>query len=219
MAEDPFYYQGKLHDQPQNLSRHCLNSTKSLSRFSLFSSGLMEPRFGLGMIPRSLQSDSVVPRAGLHHLPTGYRRPWSLARQAAHELAKDQKNLHFGKDGFQACVDVHHFQPSEVSVKTVDNTVVIEGKHEERDDVHGSIERHFVRKYVLPKDYDMNSIHSLLSSDGILTIKAPPPAAVQAGERHVPIAHTNMPVHLSVKVNGTPEKSPAQAAPSPSASK
>lgn len=166
--------------------------------FRLFAG--LEPRFGLGLLPRDFQTDRIIPRAGGHHLPTGYRRPWAIAREAAHELAKDQKNLHFGKDGFQACVDVHHFEPSEISVKTVDNTVIIEGKHEERDDGHGSVTRHFIRKYVLPKEYDMNSIHSALSSDGVITIKASPPAAIK-GERYVPISHTNLPVHLSVKDN------------------
>lgn len=63
------------------------------------------------------------------------------------------------------------FQPSEITVKTVDQTVVIEGKHVERDDGYGSVSRHFIRKYVLPKEYDMNTVHTSLSSDGILTIK------------------------------------------------
>lgn len=161
----------------------------------------MEPRFGLGLLPSDFNSNRIVPRVGAHHLPTGYRRPWQIARQAAHDMAKDQKNLHFGKDGFQACVDVHHFSPQEVSVKTVDNTIVIEGKHEERDDGHGSVQRHFVRKYVLPQEYDASTVHSSLSSDGVLTISAPPPASVSAGERHVPITHTNIPTHLSVKTN------------------
>ena len=53
-----------------------------------------------------------------------------MARHSSKELSKDQKGLHFGKDGFQACVDVHHFAPSEVTVKTVDNQIIVEGKHE-----------------------------------------------------------------------------------------
>lgn len=76
------------------------------------------------------------------------------------------------------------------------------GKHDERDDGHGSVQRHFVRKYVLPKDYDMNHVHSNLSSDGVLTIKAPPPAIQNSSERHVPITSTNMPAHLSIKNGG-----------------
>lgn len=122
------------------------------------------------------------------------------------ETNPDQKSLHFGKDGFQVCVDVHHFQPSEISVKTIENSVIIEGKHEERDDGHGSVMRHFVRKYSLPKEYDMSAIHSSLSSDGIITIKAPPPNAIAGAERHIPIAHTNVPAHLSLKENKPVEK-------------
>ncbi|CAO1294797.1 unnamed protein product [Diamesa serratosioi] len=161
----------------------------------------LEPRFGLGLFPSDFRSDRIIPRSGIHHLPTGYRRPWAMARYANQELAKDHKSLHFGKDGFQACVDVHHFQPSEISVKIVNHTVIIEGKHNERDDGHGSVTRHFVRKYVLPKEYDTNGIYSSLSSDGVLTIKAPPPSDLSSLERHIEITHTNIPAHLSVKEN------------------
>lgn len=135
-----------------------------------------------------------------------------MARRASNELSKEQKNLHFGKDGFQACVDVHHFQPSEISVKTLDNVVVIEGKHEERDDGHGSVQRHFVRKYSLPKEYDMNSVQSSLSSDGVLTVRAPPPPALCNGEKHVAITHTNAPAHLSIKQNKDEKQNGAPAA-------
>lgn len=50
----------------------------------------------------------------------------------------------------------------------------------------------------------MNNVHSTLSSDGVLTIKAPPPPAALKGanERPVAITHTNMPAHLSVKNGG-----------------
>lgn len=124
----------------------------------------------MGLLPRDFSR--VLPRqGGTHHLPTGYRRPWAVARQDLSELNKDQKNHHFGKDGFQACVDVHHFQPSEITVKTIDHTVIVEGKHEDRDDGLGFVQRHFIRKYVLPKEYDMSQVHSNLSTDGVLTIK------------------------------------------------
>ena len=48
-------------------------------------------------------------------------------------------------------VDVQHFKPDEIQVKTVDNRVVIQAKHEEREDEHGYICREFTRQYVLPK--------------------------------------------------------------------
>lgn len=68
---------------------------------------------------------------------------------------------------------MQQFAPNEITVKAVDNTVVVEGKHEEKQDEHGFISRHFVRRYVLPKDVELNNITSSLSSDGVLTISAP----------------------------------------------
>lgn len=161
----------------------------------------LEPHFGLGLSPSDFNSDRIVPRMGDFNFLTGYRRPWAIARKAVHDMAENKKNLHIGRDGFLACVDVHHFQPSEISVKTVDNTVVVECQHEERDYGNGTTQRHFVRKYILPDDFDMSAVHSALTSDGVLTLKAPPPHAAAKGERYVPITHTNAPAHLSVKDN------------------
>jgi Hsp20/alpha crystallin family len=77
----------------------------------------------------------------------------------------------------------------------------------------------FCFRYTLPKEYDMNAVHSSLSSDGILTIKAPPPAIKSAGEKHVPIAHSGVPAHLSVKNQVSRNGSPAQQAKSPALQK
>lgn len=68
---------------------------------------------------------------------------------------------------------MQQFSPDEISVKTVDNHVVVEAKHEEKQDEHGYISRHFVRRYVLPPSHDLVNITSTLSSDGVLTITAP----------------------------------------------
>ncbi|KAH8364394.1 hypothetical protein KR084_006543 [Drosophila pseudotakahashii] len=111
-----------------------------------------------------------------------------------------------GKDGFQVCMDVSQFKPNELTVKVVDKTVVVEGKHEEREDGHGMIQRHFVRKYTLPKDFDPNDVVSTVSSDGVLTLKAPPPPSKEQAkpERIVQIQQTG-PAHLSVKAPETSE--------------
>lgn len=73
----------------------------------------------------------------------------------------------------QVILDVQQFAPSEIVVKTVNNNVIVEGKHEEKQDEHGYISRHFVRKYLLPSDADALDVQSSLSSDGVLTITAP----------------------------------------------
>lgn len=82
---------------------------------------------------------------------------------------------------------MQQFKPSEIAVKTVGHEVLIEAIHEERDDGHGPVMRHFRRKYVLPKEYDMNDVSSFISLDGVLTIKAPPPPAPEEEERDVPV--------------------------------
>lgn len=107
-----------------------------------------------------------------------------------------------GQDGFQVSMDVQQFNPSEITVKTNENSVLIEGKHEERQDEHGYISRQFTRRYTLPPGYDPNAITSELSSDGVLTVKAPLPKALEnnSNERIVSIQHTG-PARLNVKEN------------------
>lgn len=73
----------------------------------------------------------------------------------------------------QVILDVQQFAPNEISVKTQNNVIIVEAKHEEKQDEHGFIFRHFVRKYILPEDTEVMDITSSLSSDGVLTISAP----------------------------------------------
>nr|ADX36150.1 heat shock protein 23 [Delia antiqua] len=112
-----------------------------------------------------------------------------------------------GKDGFQVCMDVQQFKPSELNVKVIDNCVIVEGKHEEREDDHGFITRHFVRRYALPKGYDSNKVQSTLSSDGVLTVSVPKPQIEDksSNERQIQIQQVG-PAHLNVKENPKEEK-------------
>ncbi|XP_017053282.1 heat shock protein 23 [Drosophila ficusphila] len=107
-----------------------------------------------------------------------------------------------GKDGFQVCMDVSHFKPSELTVKVQDNSVLVEGTHEEREDDHGFITRHFIRRYALPEGYEADKVESTLSSDGVLTVKVPKPPALEekGNERIVQIQQVG-PAHLNVKEN------------------
>lgn len=73
-------------------------------------------------------------------------------------------------DKFQVMVDVSHFTPEEISVKTIDNNIVVTAKHEDRADEFGYISRQFSRKYLLPADIDPLTVSSSLSPEGILTI-------------------------------------------------
>lgn len=115
---------------------------------------------------------------------------WDNTCQAVHELSRKQ-NQDIGKDGFHVSLDLSDFQRDEIWVRTVDQSIVVEAKHTERDDSHSPVERHMVRKYYLPKEYDMNAIHTELTSDGILIVKVPLPQIATPEERLVPITYIN----------------------------
>lgn len=64
-----------------------------------------------------------------------------------------------------------NFASSELSVKLIDNSVVVvEARHDERQ--HGLVSRHFIHRYRLPHNVDPTTVTSDLSDDGMLTITA-----------------------------------------------
>lgn len=151
--------------------------------------------FGLDIRPNEVR----FPK--LRQLPSFsqfYPRSWTLSRRSeSREERKDKPvEASCNKDGFHVSLDVEHFTPNEITVKTVENTIIVEAKHEEKEDEQGYIYRHFIRRYQLPKEFDVKDVCSTLSSDGVLTIKAPPPTkAIEVKERVVPIMQTG-PSHI-----------------------
>uniref|UniRef100_A0A0K0DZL3 SHSP domain-containing protein n=1 Tax=Strongyloides stercoralis TaxID=6248 RepID=A0A0K0DZL3_STRER len=69
-------------------------------------------------------------------------------------------------------VDVSKFDISEIKVKIYKDLLIIEGKHDEKDDGFGTIQRHFIRKLQIPKGINKEAIEGVFSSNGILTIKS-----------------------------------------------
>ncbi|KAL7733773.1 hypothetical protein ACLKA6_011498 [Drosophila palustris] len=179
--------------------------------------------FGMGMHPRQVQPWNTSPSPAL-------LSPWQCAHPACptspgnrmmagrhkRDMTKhangtgDAWNMpvaQVGKDGFQVCMDVTQFSPNELTVKVVDKSIVVEGKHEERADDHGYISRHFVRRYALPEGYEAEKVMSSLSSDGVLTVNVPKPQPIQdkSKERVVQIQQVG-PAHLNVKLNAAEQK-------------
>lgn len=129
----------------------------------------------------------MVPRSG-------FSGPWSLPSQHS-VIDAEPKTFRFDSKGFTAFVDVHLFEPKEIAVKTIDHTIVVECRHDFREDKHSEIERHFVRKFNLPFEYDMSLVTSSLSKDGILQLEAPKPQ-MTTEERHVEVQTTEKPSFL-----------------------
>lgn len=133
---------------------------------------------GLGLQPHGLHSHVAVshPEPADSHSVSGHSQRPIVAqhRVCTNRTESPLATISTSKDGFQVVLDVEHFAPHELSVKTVDNTILVEGKHEERKDAHGHIFRHFIRRYRLPGEFNIDDVYSTLSSDGVLTIKTPP---------------------------------------------
>lgn len=66
---------------------------------------------------------------------TPYYRPYDLSRQDS------GSTVNIDKDKFQIILDVQQFTPDEITVKTNDKYIIVEGKHEEKPDEHGLISR------------------------------------------------------------------------------
>lgn len=159
---------------------------------------ILDQDFGLGLRPEQLLAPSVlesyvVPRERRRSpLTMMYYRPWSeLMRQGE---GGGTSTVKADKDKFQVVLDVQQFKPEEINVKVVDKFVVVEGKHEEKQDEHGSISRHFIRKYLIPEQCDVDQVSSSLSSDGVLSITAPRKELPKTNnEKTVKIEHTGKP--------------------------
>ncbi|XP_030752688.1 protein lethal(2)essential for life isoform X2 [Sitophilus oryzae] len=176
-------------------------------------SRLLDQHFGVGLRKDDLlNSLRTFPRSSVARQ---YLRPWNtssvLQRQESGSTIQQDKDK-FQKatitevqtnqepqahsslsraNDFEVILDVQQFAPEEITVKTSGNSIVVEGKHEEKQDEHGYISRHFVRRYVLPAENDIEDVVSSLSSDGILTVTAPKKSEKPKNtDRVVPIQQT-----------------------------
>ncbi|CAB3380653.1 Hypothetical predicted protein [Cloeon dipterum] len=157
---------------------------------------LFDQNFGLGLFDEELPLTAIQ---------SGYLRPWRYLSRANSGVS----NVASKSGDFHVNLDVQQFKPAEIVVKTEENYVVIEGKHEEKQDQHGFVSRQFVRKYLLPDSVDKEKVECKLSSDGVLTITAPKLAVDNTKSQNIPIQQTNQPAIRSTEQshqNSTEEK-------------
>ncbi|KAK7067254.1 hypothetical protein SK128_020019 [Halocaridina rubra] len=98
------------------------------------------------------------------------------------DLREDNQAVQSMEDEIQHkfIIDVHDFmKDGEINVKAVDDQeLVVEGKVVKQEGASKSIKK-FSRRFLLPADVHLESVSSVMSSDGILTIIAPKKNAVQ----------------------------------------
>ncbi|XP_005992294.1 heat shock protein beta-1 [Latimeria chalumnae] len=114
--------------------------------------------------------------------------PAMYSRALSRQLSSGMSEIKQTSDRWKVSLDVNHFAPEELIVKTNNGIIEITGKHEERQDEHGYISRCFTRKYTLPAGVDPAAVASSLSPEGVLTVEAPlPKPAIQSNEITIPV--------------------------------
>ncbi|XP_031627125.1 heat shock protein beta-6-like [Contarinia nasturtii] len=154
-------------------------------------------------LPTSRSSSEFHPachRPGCHRSPFDLIRPFSLDgpllrsgfgntfqpifAEMSRALNKIERESKVNSDGlFEVYIDVQHFLPNEITVSVENNSIVVHAKHEEKNDEHGFVSREFTRRYDLPQNFNPEDVVSNISSDGVLSIRAPPASSVH----HIPI--------------------------------
>nr|XP_029716682.1 protein lethal(2)essential for life-like [Aedes albopictus] len=146
----------------------------------LHSSRILDQHFATGLLADDLfGAISTCPRHNYRR--HGYYRPWRTV-QSQQDMGSF---VDVNSERFQINLDIQQFTPDEITVRTVDDMVVVEGKHEEKQDEHGYVSRQFCRKYKLPNGYEPEDITSSISTDGVLTVTAPKKALPQKSEERI----------------------------------
>ena len=115
----------------------------------------------------------------------------------SHSEAMDNSDgiskVQYDDDTYKITVNVENYNPEELTIKTVGNSVQVEAKHMEKtSDGRSFSSRNFTQSFSLPKGVNPDEVKSNLSKDGTLTIEAPlpqPKTSLKGTERMVPITH------------------------------
>uniref|UniRef100_A0A0K8WH18 Protein lethal(2)essential for life n=1 Tax=Bactrocera latifrons TaxID=174628 RepID=A0A0K8WH18_BACLA len=115
--------------------------------FPTRTSRLLDQHFGTGLRRDDLLSSVWNSRPTM--LRSGYLRPWQRSPTSL-QKQESGSTLNIDNEKFEVILDVQQFTPNEITVKVTDKFVLVEGKHEERQDEHGFVSRQFSRRYLLP---------------------------------------------------------------------
>lgn len=119
------------------------------------------------------------------YFPTSYHLTFNAPIQrypgsfgySREELEQKSK---ISKDEFRVFLDVKDYAAEDITVKTVDETVIVEGKQKK---AYGKLPSHFVRQFRLPEFFDSEDVIARMSYDHILEIRAKP--STQKKFRHL----------------------------------
>ncbi|KAK3514316.1 hypothetical protein QTP70_014170 [Hemibagrus guttatus] len=118
---------------------------------------------------------------------SGYTQVSGFAPKIHREFGGGVSEVSAQQSRWAVSLDVNHFAPSEITVRTQSGFLEIEGKHDDRQDEHGYISRCFLRKYKLPAGIEAESIRSFVTGDGVLTVEAALPNIAPLADVTIPV--------------------------------
>merc|ERR1712179_22924 len=163
---------------------HFDSAFNDMRKGSAFDSALSSTRQGTSMFDSS--RSSILDRDRSGSLFDRDERSLFAANSEQNGISRVQ----YDDDSYKILVNVENYNPEELVIKTVDNTVTVEAKHEEKTPEGRSYStQSFNQSFTLPRGVNPESVTSALSKEGVLTITAPLPKAVKTSnsERLVPI--------------------------------
>lgn len=124
-----------------------------------------------------MQSLSDTPYFFEKYFPASYHitfQPPVHRYPGSYNLSKEEmdRKSSISNEEFHVFVDVKEYRPDEITVKTINEMVIVEGKQNKRSP--NEVPRHFVRHFQLPEFFDSEDVFSTISDDGILEVKALP---------------------------------------------
>merc|ERR1712038_1023393 len=96
--------------------------------------------------------------------------------EAAHNIQVSASN-----EKFMIQLELPGFSPEDFSLKTKDDVIIIEAKHNAKTDDGSTDTRHFTKEFKMPSGVATDKLGSTYSGAGILTISAPRSIAVPEG--------------------------------------
>lgn len=88
---------------------------------------------------------------------------------------------------FKIEINVKEFIPEEINVRVVDDSVIVEAKHDEKPDESGFVSRQLIRRFPIPGGYNVDLVTSSLTAQGILKVEVPKKYLGGSSVRRIPV--------------------------------
>ncbi|XGW23714.1 hypothetical protein V3C99_005713 [Haemonchus contortus] len=111
---------------------------------------------------------------------------WTEADHSVLHVGNETQQMVDDDKKFAVFLDVSQFRPDELNVHLEGQELIIEGKQEHKAR-NGALHRSFTRRWLLPKNVDLESIRTQLDDKGHLSVEASKNPEGHENRRTIPI--------------------------------